>query len=212
LLTIVGLGNPGAAYRKTRHNTGFMLLDGIIEGKYIGDARIARHGSEAFLRFGLARSTARRTRLTLEVEGEFGGNRFVLVKPTTFVNESGKAVTSLMTRNVLGDVSELMVVVDDVDLPVGRIRLRAKGSAGGHNGLKSIIGHLGTNEFARLRIGVGPRPGVGGIVDHVLGAFRPEEWETLETALDTASQVVAAWIVGKIEEAQNTYSRLTATN
>jgi peptidyl-tRNA hydrolase, PTH1 family len=211
VLALLGLGNPGSAYRNSRHNAGFLLLDRIVGGESIPDAVISRNGREAFRRFAHARSDPRRGLVAVEAEGELNGVSFVLVKPATFMNESGRAVASLMTRGVIRDLSELLVVVDDVDLPVGKIRLRPEGSAGGHNGLRSIIRHVGTNAFARLRIGVGPRPVGDEMVDHVLGSFRPEEYEQFNTTLDIAAQVAAAWITGGIVSAHNIISRLTAT-
>ena len=133
-----------------------------------------------------------------------------LVKTTTFMNESGKAVTSLKTRGIIKDHSEFLVVVDDVDLDVGSIRLREKGSAGGHNGLKSIINNLGTDKFLRLRIGVGPRPDGSEIIDYVLSSFRPDESELFEESLLKASGIIEAWITGGYVSAQNKVSRIDA--
>ena len=106
------------------------------------------------------------------------------------------------------DNSELLVVLDDIDLDVGRIRFRSKGSAGGHNGLKSIIQHLGSDEFARIRIGIGPKPDSGDTVDHVLGVFTKDELSILNNSLGKAVQIVEAWIQGGVPTAQNVFSRL----
>ena len=209
MLTVIGMGNPGPAYSKSRHNAGFMLLDGILECRFIKGAIFKRSGLDALRNFFGSRSKLKKTSGPFKkIEGEISGKRFLLVKPTTYMNESGKALASLITRGIIKDHSELLVVVDDVDLDLGSIRLREKGSAGGHNGLKSIITHLGTNEFARLRIGVGPRPGGSEIVNYVLSSFSPEEWELLEKSLSEASEVVEGWITGGYESAQNIISRI----
>jgi len=204
VLTIVGMGNPGPAYRKTRHNAGFMLLDGIFEGNYIKGIVLKKSGLDSIRTFFGSRSTFKKTSGPFtSIEGELSGKRFLLVKPTTYMNESGKAFASLITRGIIKKHSELLVIVDDVDLDVGSIRLRKKGSAGGHNGLKSVITHLGTNEFARLKIGVGPRPEGSEIVHYVLSSFQVEELELLNKSLLQASEVVEDWITGGYESAQN---------
>ncbi len=201
MLTIIGLGNPTPAYNNTRHNAGYMLLDGIINGKYMTRATFP-HGTR-FRKSSILYSS---------LEGEVDGTSFVMVKPMTFMNESGKALASLITKGEIRDISELLVIVDDVDLEVGRLRLRRSGSAGGHNGLKSIISHLGTNEFARLRIGAGPRPGGHEMVDYVLGKFRPDEYDLLDKALDRAGETVAAWITESFDKASSIASQITTTN
>ncbi len=203
MLAVVGLGNPGAAYRNTRHNAGFMVLDGMAEGRYGEGISIRQSGMEAIRSaFGIGDRFRKSSGLLVKLEAEYGGTPFLMVKPAAFMNESGKAVTSLRTRGLVKDISELLVVVDDVDLDLGKIRFREKGSAGGHNGMKSIIEALGTQEFARLRIGVGPRPGGRDMVEYVLGSFRPEEREPLEKSLHIAALVVKAWITGGMSGAQ----------
>lgn len=202
MLTVVGLGNPGSTYGKTRHNIGFMLLDGILENRTIGNMKFPPKGIDFSRRFFSSKARFKKTSgLFASVQGEIDGKSFCFVKPSTFMNESGKALTSLKTRGVFKDLSEVLIVVDDVDLEVGRIRLRSSGSAGGHNGLKSIIDYLGTDEFARLRIGVGPRPTGDEMVDYVLGTFKPEEKEVINTTLEKASQIVGAFLVGGYEKA-----------
>ena len=202
MLAVVGLGNPGAAYRNTRHNAGFMVLDGMAEGRYGEGITIRQNGLDAIRSaFGIGDRFRKASGLLVKLEAEYRGGSFLLVKPVTFMNESGKAVTSLRTRGQVKDLSELLVVIDDVDLELGKLRFREKGSAGGHNGMKSIIGALGSQEFARLRIGVGPRPGGADMVDYVLGTFRPEERAALEPALELAARVVAAWVNGGSGEA-----------
>jgi PTH1 family peptidyl-tRNA hydrolase len=172
-----------------------MVMDGMSQGKFGGEA-VYRGAA-----FG------KKTGLYLSLEGELSGIPFLLVKPTTFMNESGRAVTSLITRGVVKDISELLVVVDDVDLDVGRVRMREKGSAGTHNGLKSIVGSLGSGDFQRIKIGVGPRPDGSEMVDYVLGRFRPDEYEPLSGSLEIAAQCVEAWIAGGMERARIELSR-----
>ena len=209
MLTVVGLGNPGQAYKKTKHNAGFMLLDGIVEGRFIKKAKFSRSGLGIIKNFFGSRGKFRKTTGPfVNIEGVLSGKQFILVKPTTYMNESGKAFSSLITRGIVKNISELLVVVDDVDLVIGRIRLREKGSAGGHNGLKSIINHLGTNEFSRLRIGVGPRPDGSEIVNYVLNTFHHEEYELFEESLRNASEVVEAWISGGYDRAYTIISMI----
>lgn len=204
MLTIVGLGNPGAAYRKSRHNTGFMLVDGIAEGRFLSNVRFHRSDINILRRL-FERNRAFKKKSTPYVihEGELFGKRFCLVKPLTFMNESGKALVHIKRRGIIKNLEELIVIVDDVDLEIGRIRLRARGSAGGHNGLKSIISSLGTKEFARLRVGIGPRPNGEQLLHYVLGTFSSEEKNKLEKSFCVAATLVEAWITGGFENAQN---------
>lgn len=178
-----------------------MLLDGMLDGTFMTNASFPRGAK--FKKTSV---------LYNSLVGELAGVPFMIVKPLTFMNESGKAISSIITKGTLRDISELLIVVDDVDLDVGRLRLRRSGSAGGHNGLKSIISHLGTNEFARLRIGAGPRPAGHEMVDYVLGKFRPEEFDLLHKALVRAGETVAAWISDSFEKASSIASQITTTN
>jgi len=169
LQLLVGLGNPGSRYQETRHNVGFMVLE-----------RLAASGSAPF------RSQPRLHGLLAEVGS--GPSRLRLLMPQTFMNESGRAIRAALDWFRL-EPSQLLVVVDDMDLPFGRLRLRASGSAGGHNGLRSTIQHLGSQEFARLRIGIGapaqePQERRERTVGHVLGRFSPAERPGLEAVLD----------------------------
>ena len=213
MLAVVGLGNPGAAYRNSRHNAGFILLDGMVEGRF-GQRIVFRQSAADSVKsfFGLRRSFKKSAGRFTRIEGEVEGKKVLLVKPNTFMNESGKALTSLCTKGVVRELSEMLVVVDDVDLEIGWLRLRAKGSAGGHNGLKSIIDSLGTDEFARLRIGVGPRPPGSDMVEYVLGTFRPEEWEGFVKSLEIAAAVVETWVSGGFEKAHSALQRLQSQN
>jgi len=168
---VVGLGNPGSRYEKTRHNIGWMVLDRLAD----------RHGAAGRARERDAAATAR---------GRLGDDELIMVKPLTYMNDSGRAMRKVMARErvPMGDV---LVVVDDMDLPFGKLRLKADGSAGGHNGLRSIIGELGTESFARLRVGIGaPR---GAAVAHVLGDFEHAEQQHLDLILDAAADAVELW-------------------
>jgi PTH1 family peptidyl-tRNA hydrolase len=168
LQLLVGLGNPGPKYADTRHNVGFMVLE-----------RLAGREAVSF------RSQPRLQALLAEVGN--GERRMRLLMPQTFMNDSGRAIRAALDWYRL-DPSQLLVIVDDMDLPLGRLRLRAKGSAGGHNGLRSTIQHLGSQDFARLRIGIGapadqPAERRARTISHVLGRFSAEERPLLEAVL-----------------------------
>lgn len=183
---LVGLGNPGPRYRNTRHNAGFMVIDALAER--LG----TRFGKEKY--GGLVAETVR------------GGQTLMLLKPLTFMNLSGVSVAQA-TRNKIADfAADFLVVVDDVNLPLGRLRLRGGGSAGGHNGLKSLIEHLGTQEFARLRIGVGQTKPGDDLVDHVLSRFAPEEVPEVEKALARAADAVLCFVDEGLERAMNQFN------
>lgn len=167
---IVGLGNPGSEYEMTRHNLGFMLIDRLFE----------RAGGRRF------RDEAR----SKIAEVELAGNRVLLAKPHTFMNLSGNAVHPLLERYGEGDAANLLIVSDEAALPFGMIRVRARGSAGGHNGLKSIIERLGTQEFARVRLGVQPDHPVEDLVSFVLSPIPRRERAKLDETLDTAADAV----------------------
>lgn len=159
---IVGLGNPGKNYETTRHNAGFMILD-----------RLAVHWGVSF------REDKQRKGMLA------AGPGVLLVKPTTFMNESGMCVGSL-ARFFKIDPSAVFVVYDEVAFPLGTFKLKEGGSAAGHNGIKSLIAHLGTQDFPRLRFGIGTPAGHGDMVGHVLGIFRPDERDLLESTMDKA--------------------------
>jgi PTH1 family peptidyl-tRNA hydrolase len=168
---VVGLGNPGSRYEKTRHNIGWMVLDRLAE----------RTGSVGRAR---ARDAA------ASVRGRLGDLEVVLVKPMTYMNLSGTAVRKVLARERV-PLPDLLIVVDDMALPFGRLRLRERGSAGGHNGLRSIIGELGTEDVARLRVGIGAPPRRS--VEHVLGDFAHAEQRHLDLVLDAAADAVEDW-------------------
>jgi len=182
---VVGLGNPGKRYEATRHNLGFMVVDKLASRWNVGRFAERFRGW-----FG-----------TTQVRGVAVG----LLKPATFVNRSGEAVLQAMQFYKL-EMSDLLVVTDDMDLPPGRIRIRPKGSAGGHKGLADIIGRLGSDQFARLRIGIG-KPTDGDAVEFVLSRFLPEEVPAIERAIERAADAVECWITEGLDAAMNRYNR-----
>jgi PTH1 family peptidyl-tRNA hydrolase len=168
---VVGLGNPGSKYQNTRHNIGWMVLDRLAD----------RHGASGKAKKKDAAATAR---------GRIGDDELILVKPMTYMNASGEAVRKVLARE-RAPLRDVLVVVDDMDLPFGKLRMKARGSAGGHNGLRSIIGEMGAESFARLRVGIGAPK--GGAVSHVLGDFEHAEQQHLEMILDAAADAVELW-------------------
>ena len=182
---IVGLGNPGSEYAATRHNLGFMLIDKLAAA---AGAIVKRKECHALV--GNA-----------TIEGE----RVVLVKPQTFMNLSGEAV-SCLTSKYETDANRLIVISDDLALPFGTIRLRERGSAGGHNGLKSIIGALGTNEFTRLRIGIQPEHPLSDAKRFVLSEFSNVEKETLNEVLDRAAEALRSILRDGIRKAMSLFN------
>ena len=170
---IVGLGNPGPQYRNTRHNVGFRAVDRVAE--LLGIA-FDQEKYEGFV-----------------AKGQRGAHALLLLKPMTYMNVSGNSVAAA-ARNRVTNPLDLLVVTDDINLPLGQIRLREKGSAGGHNGLKSIIERLGTEEFPRLRIGVGDKEPGTDLRDHVLSGFRPDEKPEVERAVELAAQGVLDFV------------------
>lgn len=173
---IVGLGNPGSKYEKTRHNIGFMAIDELARRKNV---------------------TFKEERNFQALVGDYfeNGEKIYLVKPTTFMNLSGKAVAPLVTYfNV--PFENLIILHDDLDSPAGRIRLRAKGGSGGQNGLKSIIDHLNTKEFQRIKIGIGRPEKNTSVVNHVLGKIAENERVEMEIALQKAVDAVEYFVAG----------------
>ena len=184
---MVGLGNPGPAYAATRHNAGFMLADMLA----------VRWDLPPFRRSGPSRVT----------RGTVNGSPIVLLKPETYMNRSGPALRPMLEAGV-NPSRDLLVLVDDFALSLGRFRLRAHGSAGGHNGLESVEEVLDTQNYARLRIGVGPLPDwLNNSAEFVLSPFEPEEFETLEELLPTLMDAVTCWISEGIETAMNRFNR-----
>lgn len=185
------MGNPGTAYQDTRHNAGFLLADALQ----------ARWSFPRFKRAWRARS--RRT------EGKWGEQPVVLVKPQTYMNRSGAALARLDLAKDFDPARDLLILVDEAALPLGGVRIRAHGSAGGHNGLRSIAAVLQSNEYPRLRVGVGPVPdGVEDLADYVLAPFTAAERDTFDAALPTMMGAVECWIADGIDAAMNQYNRL----
>jgi PTH1 family peptidyl-tRNA hydrolase len=189
---IVGLGNPGAEYARTRHNAGFLLVEKLAvqwkcdwAGERKFNARIAKTGP--------------------------AGRRVLLCQPQTFMNLSGETVGAL-TEFYRLPVAQLLVAVDDADLPLGEIRLRPGGSSGGHHGLESIEQHLGSREFARLRIGIGRQDGARQITSHVLGKFEASETGLLEKVLDRASGQINCWLEAGLQKAMSQFNGVIDPN
>ncbi len=183
---IAGLGNPGPGYRNTRHNLGFLLLDELARRLNVSFDKKEKHGG-------------------LLAQARHGTEKILLVKPQTFMNRSGDCVAGVC-RNAIFDPADLLVVVDDINLPLGRIRFRAGGSAGGHNGLKSIMERTGSPEFHRMRMGVGDDRKSRDLADHVLSTFQPEERPAVESMLERGTEAALAWLEGGIERAMNDYN------
>ena len=184
---IVGLGNPGPAYARTRHNVGFMAAERLAKRWKVP---LRRKDCESV--FG---------------EGEFSGCPVAVAVPQTFMNASGKAVSCLLGRWSLKPAA-VLVLCDDVALPLGMIRLRGKGSAGGHLGLASILEEMGTNEFARLRIGVRPADGVEkNLTPFVLGKFAAPEGKLLEQVLASVSEAGELWLSRGLNAAMNRFNQ-----
>ena len=181
---VVGLGNPGPEYAETRHNLGFKVIEALEDALGL-DVRQQKFGA----RVG---------------EGHVQGRKVMLMKPWQFMNRSGQAVATAVGFYKL-DLVNLIVVTDDMALEPGKIRLRAKGSAGGHNGLADIVAKLGSNEFARCRVGIGPCPGPGAI-DYVLGRPGPDERPLLNEAILRARDAVLCWLESGIETTMNDFN------
>lgn len=182
---IVGLGNPGKKYDRTKHNMGFMTIDKLMD-EY-GQTQMKKDFEAEYCKF--------------KIDGE----TVFLVKPLTFMNESGRAVNFLMGYYQIRP-EELMVIQDDLDMPIGKIRLRTKGSAGGHNGIKSIISSIGTKEFSRIKIGI-QHPAKQSVVNWVLTPFSKDEEPLALGGIDQAAALVKDWISGdSIDQLMNKYN------
>lgn len=186
---IVGLGNPTKEYDGTRHNIGFMAIDALAR------------------EYNIAVDTLKHKALI--GKGMIEGQKVILAKPVTYMNLSGEAVRAIADYyKILPE--DIVIIFDDTTLDVGRIRIRKKGSAGGHNGIKNIIAHLGTTEFPRIKIGIGAkRPGQD-LAEYVLARFPNEEKETLRQVLEDVKKVVALMVWDDIEEAMNQYNKKKA--
>lgn len=183
---IVGLGNPGKKYERTRHNAGFHVVDEIAR----------RSGA----------SVAKQMSRSLTGVASIGGGRALLAKPQTYMNESGVAVASLL-REVYGTADDLIVVHDDLDLPPGTVRVKAGGGHGGHNGLRSIIEQCGTADFVRVRVGIGRPPAGGDAADYVLSPFFAEERQGAAAAVSAAADAVIALLEQGAAAAMNLFNK-----
>jgi len=183
---IVGLGNPGEKYAGSRHNVGFMLLDALARDLDLG---------------GQWREQDNAAVMTVIKEAE----KMILVKPLTYMNESGRAVAPILHWHKI-DPRDLLVIHDDIDLPVGMVRIRPKGSSGGHNGIKSVIEHIGTQNFPRMKIGIGRPNADESVIDHVLRSFLPEEEEAIRLAVERLIPAVKCWSAEGIDMAMNRFN------
>lgn len=181
---IVGLGNPGSEYKDTRHNVGFMVLDLLMQEFK-------------------ARTTRTKQRAVVK-KAVWAGEEVLLVKPLTYMNLSGEAVAPLIREHRLAP-SDLIVIYDDLDLSLGKVRIRIQGSSGGHRGMQSIIARLGSQDFARIRIGIS-HPGADEVIEHVLSPFTKSEMELVAPALTKAQAAAKVWVTDGIEKAMNTYN------
>lgn len=184
MYAVFGLGNPDKEYRGTRHNIGFDVIDELASQMGI-EVKTKRHKALCGV-------------------GNVGGEKVVLVKPQTYMNLSGESVRAVMDFYKLNPEKDIIVISDDISLATGKIRIRAQGSAGGHNGLKSIIAHAGTQKFMRVRVGVGANE--GNLVKHVLGKFNKEDRAFVDEAVRDAASAVEIMIIEDINTAMNKYN------
>ena len=187
MFIIAGLGNPDRQYEGTRHNAGFDVIDRIAE-KYNIAVDTKKH--RAYIGKGI-----------------IDGQKVILAKPQTYMNLSGESIRSLVDYYKIDEENELLVVYEDISLDVGQLRIRAKGSAGGHNGIKNIIAHLGTQVFPRIKVGVGEKPKGYDLADYVLGHFSKAEREQMEEGYDNAVRAAEMIVSGQLNEAMNEFNR-----
>lgn len=190
MFIIVGLGNPTAQYNGTRHNIGFMTVDELSDRYNISVTTLAHKA-----RIG---------------KGVIEGHKVILAQPMTYMNLSGESVRSLADYYKVDPETEVIIISDDIELPVGYIRVRPKGSAGGHNGLKNIILHLGTENFHRVRIGVGQKPKNMDLADYVLGHFPSNEKDDINSGIDSAIEAIKLIMNGDTDKAMNLYNKKVA--
>jgi PTH1 family peptidyl-tRNA hydrolase len=183
---IVGLGNPGKDYALTRHNVGFLVIDELSR-----QLNIALDKNKFNGKYGI---------------GHVGAEKVIVCKPYTYMNLSGEFLRPLMIYYDV-DIEDILVVYDDLDLTVGKIRLRTKGSAGGHNGVKSIISHLGTQSFKRIRIGIDRPRNSEKIVDYVLGSFTKDEVPLMDLAVQKSTDACQKWVSNPFSEVMNVYNQ-----
>lgn len=186
MFLIVGLGNPGKQYEHTRHNVGFDVMDALADKYHI--------------------SISEKKHKALCGKGMIEGQKVVLAKPQTFMNLSGESVAELLNYYKLDPEQELLVIFDDISLAPGSLRIRKKGSAGGHNGIKNIIAQTGTQNFMRIKVGVGEKPKGWDLADYVLGRFSAADRSKVEEAMEEALQAIVLIAQGDIEQAMNAWN------
>ena len=186
MFVIVGLGNPGKKYENTRHNAGFLVLDALAD------------------KYGI--SISEKKHKALCGTGIIEGNKVLLVKPQTFMNLSGESVRAVMDFYKIDPEEELLVIFDDISLVPGNLRIRKKGSAGGHNGIKSIIAHTGTQNFMRIKVGVGEKPSGWDLADYVLGHFSEDDNAKLKEIMPDILQATALMVQGDVDKAMNDFN------
>ena len=186
MVIIAGLGNPTREYENTRHNIGFMAADALAD-KYNISVMDCKHKA-------------------LIGKGVIGGTKVVLVKPLTYMNLSGEAIRAVVDYYKVDAASELTMTFDDISLDVGQLRIRKKGSAGGHNGIKNIIANLGSDTFLRIKVGVGEKPKGYDLVDYVLGHFGKEELEVMVETLEKVDGAVNLMLEDEVDMAMNRYN------
>lgn len=186
---IAGLGNPGDKYEHTRHNAGYEVID-VLSERYAIDVNTGKHKG-------------------LIGKGVIEGEKVILLKPVTYMNLSGESIIDALSYYKLDPESELIVIYDDISLRPGMLRVRPKGSAGGHNGIKNIIAHLGNDKFPRVRVGVGEKPKGWDLVDHVLGRYSDEDKEIMKESFKRAADAVVSIMTGGIDKAMNDFNGIT---
>ena len=190
MFIIAGLGNPTREYEGTRHNVGFDVIDRLA-ARYNIDVDVKKHRA-------------------LIGKGMIAGQKVILAKPQTYMNLSGESVRELVNYYKVDPESELIVVYDDISLAPGQIRIRKKGSAGGHNGIKNIIANLGTDHFMRVKVGVGEKPKNWDLADYVLSPFTKDERPLVNLAIEHAAKAIEQMLNGDVDAAMNEYNRKSA--
>mgnify|MGYP003247385302 CR=1 FL=1 len=187
MYVIAGLGNPKKEYDNTRHNIGFSVIDMLAD------------------KTGISVNTAKHKGLL--GAGYLNGQKIILVKPLTYMNLSGECIREVLDYYKVDGSTNLIVIHDDISLEPGIIRVRKKGSAGGHNGLKNIIQHLGKDQFVRIKVGVGEKPAGYDLADYVLGHFTDEDWKTMDEKLETAGEIIKSFCLAGIAITMNQYNK-----
>lgn len=190
MFIIAGLGNPKKEYDNTRHNIGFEVIDALADKYHISVMDIKNKAMTG--------------------KGMIDGRKVILAKPLTFMNLSGESIRPLADYYKIDCETELIVILDDINLPPGQIRIRKKGSAGGHNGLKNIIQNLGNGDFQRIRVGVGEKPRGYDLADYVLGHFSKEEKTVMKEGVEKAVKAAEMMLKGDIDQAMNQFNRKAA--